>query len=131
MPPRDGNSRLGHPDVAGWVLGALDPDDAERFAEHLLSCEECQAAVTELEPVAKLLKNPIAEVDTAAPPVESRLAATVLPLAADGLPFPLHAESNEAPPAAAAKRRNARRAGAWPPWFSPSAIAVASPSSRT
>src|ERR1022692_2697764 len=78
MPPRDGNSRLGHPDVAGWVLGALDPDDAERFAEHLLSCEECQAAVTELEPVARLLQNPIAEVDTAAVKPPADLGARTL-----------------------------------------------------
>jgi len=29
------------------------------------------------------------------------------------LPLPLQAESSEAPPAAAANRRNARRPGAW------------------
>jgi hypothetical protein len=47
----------------------------------------------------------------AAPPVEPRLAGAVLPLAAGALPFALHAESNEAPPAAAANRRNVRRPG--------------------
>jgi hypothetical protein len=47
----------------------------------------------------------------ATPAVESRLAAAVLPLAAGALPFPLHAESSEAPPAAAANRRNVRRPG--------------------
>ncbi|MDQ2874883.1 MAG: zf-HC2 domain-containing protein [Actinomycetota bacterium] len=72
MPRRDGSSRLGHPDVAGWVLGALDPDHAERFAGHLLSCEECRAAVSDLEPVARLLQNPVAGADTAAvkPPAD-------------------------------------------------------------
>ena len=78
MPPRDGNSRLGQPDVAGWVLGALDPDDAERFAEHLLSCEECQAAVTELEPVARLFQNPVAEVNTVAVKPPADLGARTL-----------------------------------------------------
>jgi hypothetical protein len=46
-----------------------------------------------------------------APPVASGLAAAVLPLAAGALVFPLHAESKEAPPAAAANRRNVRRPG--------------------
>jgi len=42
------------------------------------------------------------------------LAPAVGPaLAADLLPLPLQAESSEAPPAAAANRRNARRPGAW------------------
>jgi hypothetical protein len=45
------------------------------------------------------------------PPAGPRLAAAVLPPAAGALAFPLHAESNEAPPAAAANRRNVRRPG--------------------
>jgi hypothetical protein len=61
MPRRDADPELGHPDVAAWVLGALDPDEAERFAEHLRSCDDCQAAVGELEPVAEMLRA----VDTA------------------------------------------------------------------
>jgi hypothetical protein len=63
MPRRDADPELGHPDVAGWVLAALDPDEAERFAEHLRSCDDCQAAVGELEPVAQMLRS--AAVDTA------------------------------------------------------------------
>lgn len=42
-------------DAAGWVLGALDPADAEFFAEHLLSCQDCQRAAAELEPAGRLL----------------------------------------------------------------------------
>ena len=65
----------------------------------------------------------------AAPPVEPRLAAAVLPLAAGALPFPLHAESSEAPPAAAANRRNVRRPGdplaVWLPGSPPSCPASA------
>ena len=37
---RDG----GRPEAAGYVLSALDPDDALSFGEHLLICEICRAA---------------------------------------------------------------------------------------
>lgn len=41
--------------AAGWVVGALDTSDAEYFADHLLTCGDCQAAVAELEPAGQLL----------------------------------------------------------------------------
>jgi hypothetical protein len=50
-----GDGRL---DAAGWVLGSLDPDDAERFAQHLLSCLECRLTVAGLEPAARVLLTP-------------------------------------------------------------------------
>jgi len=53
--PYDVNHALEHADVAGWVLGALDPADAQVFETHLGSCQVCQAAVAELEPVARSL----------------------------------------------------------------------------
>ena len=54
MPPPDANPELGHhPDVAGWVLSALDRDDALAFMQHLQSCEECRSAVDDLRPVAR------------------------------------------------------------------------------
>ena len=31
----DPGLELAHPEVAGWVLGTLDPDDAEWLAQHL------------------------------------------------------------------------------------------------
>jgi anti-sigma-K factor RskA len=64
--PADGfdvSHGLEHPDVAGYVLGALDPDDARAFAGHLEACAECQAIVAEFAPVAKAL-------DQAAPAAE-------------------------------------------------------------
>jgi hypothetical protein len=71
----------------------------------------------------------------ATPPVESRLAAALLPLAAGALAFPLHAESSEAPPAAAANLRNVRRPGEPVPGSAPvlpaSAIAIRLPFART
>jgi len=54
--PYDVNHALEHPDVAGWVLGALDPADAAAFETHLGSCHHCQAAVAEFEPVARSLR---------------------------------------------------------------------------
>ncbi len=49
----DLDDTVAHADVAGWVLEALDPADSRTFEEHLRSCDQCQAAVAELEPVAK------------------------------------------------------------------------------
>jgi hypothetical protein len=54
------------------VLDALAPEDAERFARHLLTCRECQLAVAELEPVGQMLATSPAS----RPPV--RLAAATL-----------------------------------------------------
>lgn len=43
-----------HLDVAGYVLGTLDPEDRERFEAHLAGCDACRAELAELEPVAAL-----------------------------------------------------------------------------
>ncbi len=47
---------VAHADVAGWVLGALDPDESERFEAHLQTCDECQREVAELGPTAQMLQ---------------------------------------------------------------------------
>ena len=57
MLPRDPDPELAHPEAAGWVLGILDGFDAERFAGHLRYCRDCQAAVTELGPAARMLHS--------------------------------------------------------------------------
>ena len=64
-----GDCRL---DAAGWVLGSLDPDDAERFAQHLLTCLECRLTVAGLEPAARVLLMP------ASSRVPARLQAATL-----------------------------------------------------
>jgi hypothetical protein len=48
-------SQAGRLDAAGWVLDALEPDDAERFSTHLFGCRTCQLTVEELETAARLL----------------------------------------------------------------------------
>jgi hypothetical protein len=53
--PFDMSHALGHPDAAAWVLGALDPEDACSFAEHLRSCAQCQEVVAGFELVAAAL----------------------------------------------------------------------------
>jgi anti-sigma-K factor RskA len=52
-----------HSDLAGYVLGALDPDEAEAFERHLAGCDACRAEVEELRGLPGLL-------DQAAPAVE-------------------------------------------------------------
>ena len=73
--PYDVQHALDHAEVAGWVLGVLDPDDARDFEAHLLGCGQCQAAVAEFEPVARGLSG-------AAPAVEPPADLAVKTLAA-------------------------------------------------
>ena len=44
-----------HPDVAGYVLGTLDPTESAHFAVHLRDCDECQQEAAELASVRALL----------------------------------------------------------------------------
>lgn len=51
--PADASPGPGHHlDAAGWVLSALDADDAVRFMQHLQSCAECRATIDDFRPVA-------------------------------------------------------------------------------
>jgi anti-sigma-K factor RskA len=52
-----------HPDLAGYVLGALDPAERAAFEAHLADCDACRAEVAELEALPAML-------EAAAPPVE-------------------------------------------------------------
>ena len=51
----DAQHAVEHPDTAGYVLGALDPDDLAAFEGHLATCEQCRAEVDEFGPVADSL----------------------------------------------------------------------------
>jgi hypothetical protein len=74
--PYDVNHALEHADVAGWVLGALDPADAAAFETHVGSCQVCQAAVADLEPVARSLRFAAPAVDPPAD-LQARTIAAV------------------------------------------------------
>jgi hypothetical protein len=71
--PADDYCAVGGLDAAGWVLEALDPGDAERFAQHLPSCRACQLTVAELEPAGRMLLAP-----SSVPRPNAQLAATTL-----------------------------------------------------
>jgi hypothetical protein len=81
MLPHDPDPELAHPEAAGWVLGVLDGFDADRFGGHLHSCPDCQAAVAELGPAARLLQT---AASAAAPPpgLQARTLAAVAQAAA-------------------------------------------------
>ena len=51
----DAQHALEHPEVAGWALGSLDPDDVAAFGQHLQTCEQCRGEVAEFTPVAESL----------------------------------------------------------------------------
>jgi hypothetical protein len=51
----DARHALEHPEVAGWALGSLDPDDVAAFEQHLQTCEQCRGEVAEFTPVAMSL----------------------------------------------------------------------------
>ncbi len=72
----DANPELGHPDAAGWALGALDPPDAEAFEVHLRDCADCQTVVAEFESMAWALKAPALAVEPP-PDLETRTLAAV------------------------------------------------------
>ena len=55
--PADDYCAVGGLDTAGWVLGALDPGDAERFGQHLPTCRACRLTVAELEPAARIFRS--------------------------------------------------------------------------
>ncbi|MFI2650320.1 anti-sigma factor family protein [Micromonospora fulviviridis] len=50
-------SRADHMDVAAYALGVLDPQDTERFEEHLATCWACAAELETMVPVVGLLSG--------------------------------------------------------------------------
>jgi len=65
-----------HTDVAGFVLGRLEPDERDRFEHHLAGCGECQAALRELAPVSELVAAAAPAVNLPAG-LEARVLAAV------------------------------------------------------
>ena len=102
--PYDAQHALEHAEVAGWALGALDPDDAAAFEEHLQSCGQCQAEAAEFAAVtgSLALAAPAAE-----PPPDleiKTLAAVRYAVMAEGQAQPEPTAPNPAP---------ARKASRW------------------
>ncbi len=63
-------------DAAGWVLGALSAEEAERFAEHLQTCESCRAEVARLTEACQRLSDAAAPL-TPPPELRERVMASV------------------------------------------------------
>jgi anti-sigma-K factor RskA len=55
-----------HPELGGYVLGALEPGETERFEEHLAECADCRAEVGRLSGVRRLLEESAPPVDVPA-----------------------------------------------------------------
>ena len=91
--PYDVNHALEHPDVAGWALEALDPDDAGALEEHLQSCDECQAAVAEFEALAVAFKHAAPDVDPPPDLVAKSVAAVQFAMMQASRPAPAPAEN--------------------------------------
>ena len=81
----DPDPELAHPEAAGWVLGTLDPGDAEWFAGHLSSCPHCRAAVAGFGPAARLLTT-AAPACLPPPGLQARTLAAVAAAAAAARP---------------------------------------------
>ncbi|MDG4766973.1 zf-HC2 domain-containing protein [Solwaraspora sp. WMMD406] len=50
-------TRSAHWDVGAYALGALDPEDVERFEEHLAGCWACAAELESLVPIVGLMST--------------------------------------------------------------------------
>lgn len=74
---------LPHPDLAGYVLGALLPHEEQRFQQHLAGCADCRAEVAQLAGLPAVLDSLAEE-----PPehLQQRTLAAVRRAAARGAP---------------------------------------------
>ncbi len=46
-----------HPDVAGYLLGGLEPNESQRFAGHLDQCDACRDELSELARISGFLAD--------------------------------------------------------------------------
>lgn len=74
-PSEQGHERY-EDELAAWVLGALDADEAEAFQRHLAHCEQCRTDLNWLRPAVDAI--PASVTQQAPPPrLRGRLLATV------------------------------------------------------
>jgi anti-sigma-K factor RskA len=87
-----------HADVAGYVLGTLEADEARAFAVHLAGCEACRTELDELSGLPALLGDvPAAEPLPSG--LEERTFAAIEAAAAEGTRSQAGALAAPAPPA--------------------------------
>jgi anti-sigma-K factor RskA len=102
--------------VAAWVLGAVDPSDAEGVRAHIAGCAECQADEVRLGPAAAAMALAVDEV---APPAALRTRI----LAAASEPRRERPEAGSARVVALPRRRSVARRRRWAPYLA-AAVAV-------
>lgn len=71
-----------HTDLGAYVLGLLEPDEAESFEEHLLGCDRCTAELDEFSVLPTLL-DPLVTEDDADPVAVAQPSAELLPKVLD------------------------------------------------
>src|SRR6516162_2364294 len=71
-----------HLDLAGYLLGGLDPTEERAFADHLAGCEACQAELQELSDLPGLLAD-VPPAEPLPPGLEARTFAAVEGAAAE------------------------------------------------
>jgi hypothetical protein len=76
--------RAPHPDLAGYVLGILEPAESDAFAAHLAECSACRAEVAELSALPDLLRR----ADVAVEPPDDLRARTMAAVDAAADPPP-------------------------------------------
>ncbi len=63
-------------DLAAWMLGSLDDDEAERFEQHLAGCERCRADLDWLRPAVDAVPASVTQLpsatESAGPPARDR-----------------------------------------------------------
>ncbi|HEX5984145.1 MAG TPA: anti-sigma factor [Solirubrobacterales bacterium] len=87
-------------DLAAYMLGALDPREAEGFERHLEECERCQEELRWLQPAVQALPEEVARTE---PPPQLR----------ESLMAEVRADADAAP----AEERAAREGGLLPAWL--------------
>ena len=93
-----------HPDLAAFVLGGLEPEEAAEIRHHLDSCPDCQSELQELRKVNRALE---AAPPPAAPP--AYLKGEILPrVRAEWLPPSSKAGATEASSSLEEQRRSHR-----------------------
>ena len=108
-------------DAVGWVLGALSPEEAERFAAHLQTCAACRVEVARLTEAAERLAD-AAPTLTPPPELRERLMASVH---AETSLFDAARDDSQLPKPAHRRGRSRPRAAGWLATFATLAIVIA------
>ena len=92
---------LPHADVAGFVLGVLDPSESRDFSDHLSACPACRQEISELAPLRVLLDQGMPAPVLPAGLAERTFAAIEEAAAAPDSGRPEHAQRSRRPRRAA------------------------------